>query len=75
MMQYYSTDQAYIQLRKKTCPFCQKAFIQIYYPQLLCPNPIMLHVPLDVQTLVLIAWVGYICMKKKTDHHHLNFTF
>ena len=41
------------------------------YPQLLCLNPRMLHVPLDVLVLVLMACGGYICMKKKTDYNHL----
>ena len=48
-----------------------KKYIQICYFQLLCPNPKMLHVPLDVQVLVLIAWGRYICVKMKTHHHHL----
>ena len=43
----------------------------MYYPKLLCPNTRILHVALDVQVLVLIAWGRYICMKKKTHHHHL----
>ena len=34
-------------------------------------NPGMLHVSLDIQVLVLIASGRYICMKKKTHHHHL----
>ena len=29
MMEHFLTD-------KKTCPFCQKGGIQIYYPQVLC---------------------------------------
>ena len=37
---------------------------------MLCPNPKMMHVPLNVQVLVLIAWGRYICMKKKTHHHY-----
>ena len=31
----------------------------------------MLHVPLDFQVLVPIAWDRYICMKKKSHHHPL----
>ena len=31
----------------------------------------MLHVPLDVQVLVLTIWGRYISKKKKTHHHHL----
>ena len=71
MMKYCSTDKAYVQYTKETCLFCQKAYVQIYYPHLFCSNPGMLHVPLDVQVLVLIAWGRYICMKKKTQHHRL----
>ena len=41
------------------------------YPQLLCPVPRMLRIPLDVQGFVLIPWGRYICMKKKTHRHHL----
>ena len=44
-----------------------KTYLQLYYPLLLCPNPGMLHIPLDVQVLVLIAWGRYICLKKKTN--------
>ena len=43
----------------------------MHRPQLLCPNPGMLYVPLYVQGLVLIAWGRYICMKKKAHRHHL----
>ena len=69
-MNYFSTDKAYIQERKEICLFCQKDYLQIYYPQLLCPIQ-LLHVSLDVQVLVLIAWGSYICMRKKT--HPWNF--
>ena len=30
----------------------------------------MLHIPLDVKVLVLITWNRYICVKKKSHHHH-----
>ena len=55
MKDYCSTDKVYVKWRKETCPFCQKTYMQIYYPQLLCLNPRMLHVPLGVQVLVLTA--------------------
>ena len=55
------------------CSFFQKAYIQIYYPELVFQSPRMLHVPLDVQVLFLIAWGSYICLKKKTHHHHLLY--
>ena len=42
-------------IKKGNFPFSQKAHMQIYYPQLLFPSPIMLHVSLDVQAL--IAWL------------------
>ena len=57
--------------KKEACPLCQKAYIQMFYSQLLCPNARILHVALDIQFLVLIAWGRYICMKKKTHCHHL----
>ena len=49
----------------------QKVCEQIYYSQLLCPNPRMFLVPLDIKVLVLNAWGRYVCMKKKTHHHLL----
>ena len=64
---YCWTNKAYVQYRKKTCPFCQKAYMQRHCPKLLCQNPRKLHVFLHVQVLVLIAWGRYICMKKKTQ--------
>ena len=60
-----------IQQMKETCHFCQKAYMQRYYPQLLYPNPKILNVPLDGQVLVPIFWGRYICMEKKAHHHHL----
>ena len=39
--------------------------MQIHYPQLLCPNPRMMHVPLDVQVLVLIVRVDILVRKRK----------
>ena len=48
----------------QTCSFFQKAYIKINYPKMLCPNQIILHVPLDVHVLVLIVGGRYICMKK-----------
>ena len=42
-----------------------------YYLQLLCLNPKLLHVLINAQVLALIAWSRYICIKKKTHHHHL----
>ena len=56
---------------RKLVPFVKKTYMQRYCHQLLCQNPRMLHVFLDVQVLVLIAWGFYICMKRKTHHHHL----
>ena len=55
-MDYFWTDKVWVQQREENCLFCQKAYRQIYYPQL-CPNPRMFHVPLDLdgQVLVLIA--------------------
>ena len=35
MMEYYSKYKTCVQQKKETCPFLQKAYIQIYYPQLL----------------------------------------
>ena len=69
MMEYCSTDKAYI--KKGNLSQCQKAYMQIYYPQFSCQNPRMLHVPLDVQLLVLIVWGRFISMKNKTHHHRL----
>lgn len=43
----------------------KKPDIKTYYPQLLCPNTKMLHIPIDDQILVLIAFSRYICLKKK----------
>ena len=71
MMEYCSKDKVYGQQRMEICLICQKAYIQIYYTQLLSSNPRMLHDPLDVQVLVLISCGRYICMKKKNHHHHL----
>ena len=71
MMEYCSKDKVYGQQRMEICLIFQKAYIQIYYPQLLSSNPRMLHDPLDVQVLVLISCGRYICMKKKNHHHHL----
>ena len=70
MKDYCSTDKAYVQWKKEACPYWQKTYMQIYYPQLLCLNPRMLHVPLGVQVLVLTACGRYICTKKKTNHHY-----
>ena len=72
MMEYFSTDKAYVQQRKEICSFCGKAHIQIYYPQLLCPYARMLHIPLDVQVLVQLLGVDrYTCMEKEIHHHHI----
>ena len=71
IMECYQIYKAYVQQRKGACPFCHKANIKIHYPQLFCSNLSILHFPLDVQVLVLIAWCRYICIKKKTHHHRL----
>ena len=41
----------------------------MYYLQLLRKNPRMLHVPLDVQVLILIAWGGDFARRGK---HTIN---
>ena len=52
MIDCCSIDKARVQQRKENCLFCHIAYNQIYYSQLLFPDPRMLHVPLGVQVLV-----------------------
>ena len=58
---------------RKLVPFFQKPYVQMYYSQLLYSNIKILHVPLDIQVLVLIAWSRYVCMKNGTRLHYLLY--
>ena len=58
---------------RKLVPFFQKPYVQMYYSQLLYSNLKILHVPLDIQVIVLIAWSRYVCMKNGTLLYYLLY--
>ena len=66
------TCKVYVQKRKKACPFCQKGYKQINYPQLLYPNPRTSDALLNGQVSVLIVRGRHNCKKKKTRNHDLS---
>ena len=65
-MMEYLLDKYGIRTTKKVNLFIlPKSLYTIDYPHLLCPNPRIMHVPLDVQVLVVIVPVDIFVRKRK----------
>ena len=57
MMEYCLRNKAY--KKRELVSFCRKAYMQRNYPQFLCQNPRILHVPLDAQDFSsnFLGWI------------------